>query len=109
MTLGFFLPQSENIIVYFYDSEPVDDANHVAVLQVELATTLLRREWKKVLQAIERAPNQKMLVHTGSVARGFALGLLAGEIITIRGYQAMTALISKAELMMHAELSSKPK
>lgn len=95
--------------MFFDDSEPVDDASHFAVLQGELATTLLRREWKRVLHAIQHARDQKMLVHTATVAHGFALGLLAGEFITVRGYQAMTALISQAETIKRAELSSSSK
>ncbi|WP_439864952.1 hypothetical protein [Pseudomonas antarctica] len=88
----------------FDNSEPLDDEHLVALLAVQLATDSLRRGWKKVLHAIENARDQVMLEHTVAVAHGFALGLQAGELITIGGYQAMTALISKAQLIKRSEL-----
>lgn len=88
----------------FDNSEPLDDEHHVALLTVELATDSLQRGWKKVLHAIEDTRNQAMLTHTVAVAHGFALGLLAGDLITTGAYQAMTALINKADLIKRGEL-----
>ncbi|AKS04668.1 hypothetical protein [Pseudomonas trivialis] len=93
----------------FDNSKPLDDELHVALLAVELATASLRRGWKKVLHAIENSRDQGMLEHTVAVAHGFALGLLAGELTTTGGYQAMTALISKSQLIKRSELRSSAK